>query len=801
MDELKCLENYVCDNNLRLITYHCIDTVLETNELRDLEEKEKILKDFLNHWNENEKHERFYPVYRLYGKVDGTDNLISLFCTEQTLPENHECHMRIIGNKLFGVGANEKCHISWEEMVKFMEIQQPDQHNSSTNGNVEEEQLIINSDDKKKMDENPSTVSDDKIENRGKLMKINSMEEEKKKMNKNEMKKQNSKDEQITKMFQKKEKNLRNKRSVHEENGEEEKQKENIFDKNPSKKRKNLPVKTERFTDDNGFDVIRTTKNVTNSEKKKGKSSTMKTENKNCMKENLKKNKKMMGNIQYLFYSIILLIPIIYSSTDGNDKEKKKNYEIELIGNGFHRSLNLIREKGQSISNCSISYRLNFIRLFVDRYELEREDYEIIEPELSHELFDVEKNYFSSTENKFIRLTIRLNSEKRNQVKLPLHSRYPSFFNRFSSYIFPFSLNSVELKMNMGKDFEWLLPIGSFTTSDKGNFLEFNLIIMLNVFYFFIFCLLCLLLKMPLDLRDLIRNEYQSLYESDMRMKTNNSQLLLNIMEQLDELNVKHTASVKKELNDIFYDVLLNQQWNIIYRFYLFYILFIEMKNLHVVIGCGSFNPITYKHLRLFELARDELLERWKNERKSIESFNIHGIISTVHDNYKKKNLISSFHRNKIIELSLNDKMSKKNWIKLNKWESEECNDWTRTLKVLDHFHDSYEKKAQIFLLCGSDVLESMSDGIVWSKDDLTEIFDKYLLICIKRKGSKCLSELLKENDFLKRFSERIIEIEEWVHNDMSSTIVRNAIKENRTIRYLIPDEAIDYIYSNNLYK
>ncbi|KAL8131781.1 hypothetical protein AgCh_007636 [Apium graveolens] len=56
-----------------------------------------------------------------------------------------------------------------------------------------------------------------------------------------------------------------------------------------------------------------------------------------------------------------------------------------------------------------------------------------------------------------------------------------------------------------------------------------------------------------------------------------------------------------------------------------------------VLLSAGSFNPPTYMHLRLFELARDAL----NSEGFSV----IGGYMSLVNDAYKKKGLLSAEHR------------------------------------------------------------------------------------------------------------------------------------------------------------
>jgi nicotinamide mononucleotide adenylyltransferase len=57
-----------------------------------------------------------------------------------------------------------------------------------------------------------------------------------------------------------------------------------------------------------------------------------------------------------------------------------------------------------------------------------------------------------------------------------------------------------------------------------------------------------------------------------------------------------------------------------------------------VLVACGSFSPITYLHLRMFEMAADFV-------KFNTEFEVMGGLISPVSDAYKKAGLASSQHR------------------------------------------------------------------------------------------------------------------------------------------------------------
>ena len=93
-----------------------------------------------------------------------------------------------------------------------------------------------------------------------------------------------------------------------------------------------------------------------------------------------------------------------------------------------------------------------------------------------------------------------------------------------------------------------------------------------------------------------------------------------------------------------------------------------------VLLACGSFNPPTNMHLRLFELARDHLTT------KGIQVLG--GIISPVNDAYEKKSLtVKSSHRVNMVNLALQNY----DFVKCSKWEAEQTY-WTRTRTALDEY-------------------------------------------------------------------------------------------------------------------
>ncbi|XP_053136852.1 nicotinamide/nicotinic acid mononucleotide adenylyltransferase 1 [Hemicordylus capensis] len=247
-----------------------------------------------------------------------------------------------------------------------------------------------------------------------------------------------------------------------------------------------------------------------------------------------------------------------------------------------------------------------------------------------------------------------------------------------------------------------------------------------------------------------------------------------------------------------------------------------------VLLACGSFNPITNMHLRLFELARDYLHETGKYKV-------VKGIISPVGDAYKKKGLINASHRVAMAKLATENS----SWVEVDNWES--CQkEWQETIKVLRYHQqklkhssaaNNLEEEAplckpgrkrkreaggplpvrrnqpnleikgipQLKLLCGTDVLESFQIPNLWKPEDITEIVANHGMVCITRVGNNA-QKFIYESDVLWRHKENIHLVEEWITNDISATKIRRALRRGQSVRYLVPDLVQAYIEQHDLY-
>ncbi|EGV63596.1 Nicotinamide/nicotinic acid mononucleotide adenylyltransferase 1 [Yamadazyma tenuis] len=226
-----------------------------------------------------------------------------------------------------------------------------------------------------------------------------------------------------------------------------------------------------------------------------------------------------------------------------------------------------------------------------------------------------------------------------------------------------------------------------------------------------------------------------------------------------------------------------------------------ESKYPLVIVACGSFSPITYLHLRMFEMALDAI-----NEQTRFEV--IGGYYSPVSSNYKKQGLAPAHHRVRICELACERTSS---WLMVDAWESLQPK-YTRTALVLDHFNDEINTKrggivtatgekrgVKIMLLAGGDLIESMGEPDVWADQDLHHILGKYGCLIVERTGSDVRSFLLS-HDIMYEHRRNVLVIKQLIYNDISSTKIRLFIRRGMSVQYLLPNSVIRYIQEHRLY-
>ncbi|RPA93983.1 Nucleotidylyl transferase [Choiromyces venosus 120613-1] len=244
-----------------------------------------------------------------------------------------------------------------------------------------------------------------------------------------------------------------------------------------------------------------------------------------------------------------------------------------------------------------------------------------------------------------------------------------------------------------------------------------------------------------------------------------------------------------------------------------------------VLVACGSFSPITHMHLRMFEMAVDHV-------KQGMSEFEVvGGYMSPVSDRYNKAGLASAAHRVRMCELACDETSD---WLMVDPWEAIQP-EYQPTAVVLDHIaHEinhnlggipypppppppanrltvpptatsTPRKPARVMLLGGSDLLQTMSQPGVWSQSDLNHILTTHGLFIIERSGSDisdALAPLKEWSDAMgKNWMENIHVVRQLIANDISSTRIRQFLRQGMSVQYLLPNVVIEYIRERGLYR
>ena len=97
--------------------------------------------------------------------------------------------------------------------------------------------------------------------------------------------------------------------------------------------------------------------------------------------------------------------------------------------------------------------------------------------------------------------------------------------------------------------------------------------------------------------------------------------------------------------------------------------------------------------------------------------------------------------------------------------------------------------------MIGSDNLKELD---TWHRaKDLLENFKIYVL----ERDIDQIEQIVKSSKLLEENKKNIIKVSNVVTSNLSSTVIRNSIKQGKSVQYLVPDKIIEYIEENKLYK
>ena len=195
-----------------------------------------------------------------------------------------------------------------------------------------------------------------------------------------------------------------------------------------------------------------------------------------------------------------------------------------------------------------------------------------------------------------------------------------------------------------------------------------------------------------------------------------------------------------------------------------------------IVIYGGSFNPPHNVHF----LIANQVINQYKQVEKVI--------FIPINNKYPKDGLIENKHRYNMLK-----KVIEKN----NRFELSDLDMYGEksllTINVLEEMQKQYNDK-EIWILIGSDNLKKIHR---WYR--AKELLSQYKILVMERSGD-IIENIINENELLKRNKENIKKLNQDIKSDLSSTYIRNQIKNNRNIKNLVPNEVYEYIEENKLY-
>ncbi len=196
-----------------------------------------------------------------------------------------------------------------------------------------------------------------------------------------------------------------------------------------------------------------------------------------------------------------------------------------------------------------------------------------------------------------------------------------------------------------------------------------------------------------------------------------------------------------------------------------------------IVVFGGSFNPPLNSHFSLAE----QIISEYKNVEKVI--------FVPVSEKYEKEGLLNNKYRYEMLKCvcDKNEKFEVSD-IELRKERQ------PFTIETLERIQEKYQDKT-IWFTTGSDNLKELN---TWEKSD--ELVKKFKVLVLER-DDDCLEEIINNNKFLKENENSFVKVKNNIRSSLSSSFVREKIREGKSIRYFTPDEVYSYIKTNNLFK
>lgn len=196
-----------------------------------------------------------------------------------------------------------------------------------------------------------------------------------------------------------------------------------------------------------------------------------------------------------------------------------------------------------------------------------------------------------------------------------------------------------------------------------------------------------------------------------------------------------------------------------------------------IVIYGGSFNPPHNVHF----LIAEQVLKQYVEVEKVV--------FIPVNNKYPKSGIIENEHRYQMLKRVI-DKKEKFELSDLDMHGEKSV----LTINVLEQMEKQY-KNREMWVLVGSDNLKKIHK---WYRSE--DLLKNYKILVMERDGDS-VEEIIEENELLKRNKSNIKKLNQDIKSNLSATYIRSKIEEGKNIREFVPEEVVEYIEQNKLYR
>ncbi|WP_394232155.1 nicotinate (nicotinamide) nucleotide adenylyltransferase [Niallia oryzisoli] len=190
-------------------------------------------------------------------------------------------------------------------------------------------------------------------------------------------------------------------------------------------------------------------------------------------------------------------------------------------------------------------------------------------------------------------------------------------------------------------------------------------------------------------------------------------------------------------------------------------------------------DPITIGHLVTMEMVID---------RRKLDGMIL--VPSSIKRRDKGRNLTSNEHRLNMARLATADNPR----IQVNPIEMEAEGWETYTYETMKKLKQEYPNDELLFVM-GADNLQSI---VNWHKG--YELIETNRFIVMGREGYD-MADIIAKDSFLIKNEHRFDCLSKGVNIETSSTLIRSRIKDGLSVRYLVPQPALEYALEHELYK